>query len=100
MEEERNECFTPTAKLSSLVFEGQAVEEVRIMVTTIPVKLIATVDKIYYANLNTKPLTEKELFELKSNANKAVPIFNTILQGSQSTDDSFRLLRVLLPTPG
>jgi hypothetical protein len=81
MDEERVECFTLTNKLNRIVFEGRTVDKVRIMVTTIPVKLVATKDKVYYADQNPKNLIDRELFDLKTSANKAIPFFNTILSG-------------------
>lgn len=90
MDEERKECFNLGTKLNRLIFESRPVDLVRIMMTSIPLKLVATKDAVYYADHKTKSLTPEELFDLKNNVNRAVMIFNTILAGRIPVYSSIR----------
>lgn len=89
MESEPLQVFPMTSQLSRLVFEGRQVDQVRITITSIPLKVVARRDSVRYAEQQDKPLSAADLLELRTNATRAVEIFNTVLQGSPRPDAVF-----------
>lgn len=82
MENEPIAVFEADGQLGRLVFEGREVEQARITITNIPLKVVARRNAVYYAEHQETPLSDSDRLELKNNFLRAVEAFNVVLEGS------------------